>query len=43
MLRVDEYAQSLDSKTTRKGKDYFDLLRASGALSPITNKDYHSL
>lgn len=35
MLRVDEYAQSLDPATTKKGVTYFDLLRAAGSLSPL--------
>lgn len=30
MLRVDEYAQSIDSKNRKLDQDYFDVLREMG-------------
>jgi len=43
MLRVDEYAQSLDPKTTKKGMSYFDILRGIGSLSPLPTQKYSAL
>jgi len=37
MLRIDEFAQSVDSRTTRKGLDYFEILKDKGRLSPDAN------
>jgi len=37
MLRIDEFAQSVDSNSTRKGLDYFEILKNKGRLNPDVN------
>jgi len=41
MIRIDEFAQSLDSKTTRKGMDIFEILKDKGRISPDVNVPHH--
>ena len=39
MVRIDEYAFSLDPDTGKQGLDFFDILRSKGSVSPQTHKD----
>ena len=39
MSRIDEYALSLDSQTTRAGKDFYDVLREKGKIGPEAHKN----
>ncbi len=45
MFRLDEYCLSLNSKTTRKGKDIFDLAVNDKVLKPhvLNHKDIKKL
>jgi len=42
MMRIDEFAQSIDSETTRKGIDIFDILHKKGVSIP-KSKDYKAM
>ena len=44
MIRIDEFAQSIDSDTTRSGIDIFDILRRRGRIGGNPDsKDYREL
>ena len=44
MVRIDEFAQSVDSETTRNGVDIFDILHKKGRInSKLASKDYREL